>query len=149
MMKPRLQTTNLNPLKAFLCIAAYLPMMFGSAGAFVLCFGQGGHLAIEFAHEGDHDHTSSHMEGSEAEHHGSISDDGCSSCFDIPLTVDQTDPHTVKDDVSRTMAILACESVRTASFVVVRADEDLLTLSHRPPPLRHSIDELSTTVLRT
>ena len=148
-MKPRLQTSKPNPLKAFLCIAAYMPMVLGGAGTFVLCFGQGGHLAFEFAHEGGHDHTSSHMEGSETEHHGSISDDGCSTCFDIPLTVDNTDPHTVKDDITSTTVLLACESLCAASVAVIRADEDLLTLSHRPPPLRHSIDELSTIVLRT
>lgn len=148
-MKPRLQTSKSNPLRAFLCITAYLPMMLGGAGTFVLCFGQGGHLAIEFAHDGGHDHTSSHMEGSDAEHHGSISDDDCNSCFDIPLTVDNTDPHTVKEGVTQTTALLACESVRPASIAADRTDEDLLILSSRPPPLRHPLEELSTTVLRT
>ena len=148
-MKPRLQTSKPNPLKAFLCIAAYLPMMFGSAGAFVLCFGQGGHLAVEFAHEGGHDHSNSHMEGSEAEHHGSISDDVCNSCFDIPLTVDHTDPHTVKESDIRTTALIACESVRVASVAADRTDEILVRISSRPPPSLHSLKELSTTVLRT
>ena len=148
-MKSRLQTSRPNPLKAFLCIAAYLPMMFGSAGAFVLCFGQGGHLAVEFAHEGGHDHSNSHMEGSEAEHHGSISDDECTSCFDIPLTVDHTDPHTIKEGDTRTTPLIVCESVRTASVAVDRTDEILVRLSSRPPPLLHSLEELSTTVLRT
>lgn len=143
------KTSNPNPIKVILCIAAYLPMMLGGAGTFVLCFGQGGHLAIEFAHDGAQDHSSNHLEGSEADHHSSISDDGCNSCFDIPLTVDYAVPHTVKKDVTRTVALLVFDSVRAASFTADRADEDLAILSHRPPPLRHSLAELSTIVLRT
>jgi hypothetical protein len=149
-MKPRLQKSNQHPLKVLLCIAAYLPMMLGGAGTFVLCFGQGGHIAIEFAHDGAHDHSSNHLEGSEAEHHGSISDDGCNSCFDLPLTVDRTDPHTVKEDVTRTVTLLAFDSARAASVAADSTDDDLAILPHRPPPaLHHSLGELGTIVLRT
>jgi hypothetical protein len=124
-------------------------MMFGGAGAFVLCFGQGGHLAIEFAHEGGHDHTSNHMEGHDTEHHGSISDDGCNSCFDLPLTVDNTEPHTVTKDETRTETHHAHESVMTASCTVDPARERLFTVTDRSPPLRHSLENLATVILRT
>lgn len=124
-------------------------MMLGGAGTFVLCFGQGGHLAIEFAHEGGHDHAGNHLEGSGAEHPDSISDDGCNSCFDIPLSAGHADPHTVKDNVTRTAALHAVGSMQPVSFVADPTDEKPVLLSNRPPPIYLSLEELSTIVLRT
>jgi hypothetical protein len=149
-MNPVSKTSKSDHFKVLLCIAAYLPMMFGGAGAFVLCFGDGGHLASEFAHEGGHDHSANHLEGSDVEHHGSIFDDCCNTCFDIPLTIDHADPYTVKKCDNRTVILLVKESTQTASCSANRTDENIAFISRRPPPpLLHSLEGLSTIVLRT
>ena len=144
------KTSNSSRFKAFLCVAAYLPMMLGGAGTFVLCFGQGGHLAVEFAHEGGHDHAGNHLDGSGVQHNGSISDDGCNACFDIPLTAGHADPHTVKENTTRIAALHAIDSMQAASCAEYRTDDGPALLSNKPPlPSWHALEELSTIVLRT
>jgi hypothetical protein len=124
--------------------------MFGGVGAFVVCFGEGGHLAIEFAHEGGHDHSSNHMEGFEAVRHDAISGDACNPCFDIPLTADRTDPHTTSRDTAGAAASLDSDSMLAASVVADRPYADHTVLSRvSPPPSRHFLEVLETTVLRT
>ena len=148
-MRSRHFTSKRHSFRALLCVAAYLPMMFGGAGAFVLCFGQGGHLAIEFAHEGGHDHTSNHMEGHDTGHHGSISGDGCNTCFDIPLTADNTAPHMTTGKEIRTETLLAHESVLAASCAGVQADPFQILLQDMPPPQLQSLEDIGTIILRT
>ncbi len=148
-MNPGPRTSSPSRFKAFLCVAAYMPMMLGGAGTFVLCFGQGGHLAIEFAHEGGHDHAGNHLDGSGAKHNGSISGDGCNACFDIPLSSSNDDPYTVKDKITRTDALQVVGSIQTASCASDPSRDKPVPHSNGPPPLRHSLEELGTTVLRT
>ena len=125
-------------------------MMLGGAGTFVLCFGQGGHLAIEFAHEGGHDHAGNHLDGTGAGHSDSISGVGCNSCFDIPLSSGRDDPHTVKDNSTRTVARQVIGSMQPESCAPDPTFDKPIPLSNGPPPpARHPLEELSTTVLRT
>ena len=150
-MKSLLDRSNLNTIKGLACIAAYLPMMLGGVGTFVLCFGDGGHLALELLHEDSHNHAGSHPTGHEADHHASVSNGICNPCFDIPLTVETADPHVVKVGNPRTEILAAGESAGTVISAGDYPSEDMLVVLTRgtPPPPPRSLQALSTIVLRT
>ncbi len=137
-------------LKALVCIAACLPVMLGGSGGLVLCFGQGGHIAIELAHDDAHHSPDDQSDDDSSEHPRVQSHEDCNSCFDIPLTVEKTDQLLFDKKVSRIAGLLACDSASSVPASAVRTDGDLSILAHQLSlPLPNFIEELRTTVLRT
>ena len=80
---------GISRLEVVVMLVAFLPALLSGAGDFVLCFGEGGHVAIEFAH---HDpcfpHRDDASEGSAGHAAPDDFDELNSTCFDIPIAID-------------------------------------------------------------
>ncbi len=136
--------------KVLVCIAACLPVMLGGAGGLVLCFGHSGHIAIELAHDDTHHSPDDHRENKSSEQHPAPSHEDCNTCFDIPLTIENTDHILFDKKASRIADLLACDPAPSVHTATIRNDGNLTVLAHRLSlPLPDSLKELRTTVLRT
>lgn len=136
--------------KTLVCIAACLPVMLGTAGSLVLCFGHGGHIAIELAHDGAHHSPDDQRDDKSSEHPRVLSHEDCNACFDIPITVEKAGQIPFKKSVSRTAGFLAHNSAQPGRLAADHTDEEsTIPAYHSLLPPRNSLGELRITVLRT
>lgn len=95
-----------NLYKVMPCLMACLCAVIAGTGNFVLCLGENGHIAIEFAHNDPCHSSRGHAEESSMEPHRGISDEHCCSCFDIPITVEDIDELHFGSNFSKTADLL-------------------------------------------
>lgn len=137
-----------NLSRAVLCLAAVVPLLFAGAGDLVLCFGENGHVAVEFAHR-DPCHSSKDRpdEAPAGSRHGTPGNH-CCSCFDIPVTFENADQHPIDNSIHKITGLLARGP---AHFDIIAAPETgsdaEILLQAPPPPFRTSLASLRTTVL--
>ncbi len=136
--------------KVSVCIAACLPVMLGGAGGLVLCLGHGGHIAIEPVHEVPHHSPDDHRDDHPGEHNLSLSHGDCTSCLDIPLSVEKADQLLVIKSASRIVELSDLAPATSALSAAARTDRDSSGLAYRlSASIPGSLEELRTTVLRT
>ena len=139
-----------NLFKALVCIAVCLPVTLGGVGGLVLCFGHGGHIAIELAHDGAHHSPEDHRDDKPGEQHRVLPHEECNTCFDIPLTIEKADQILFDKKVSRISDLLALDPAPSVGRAAIRTYGNLSVPSHQlSMPIPNCIEELFTTVLRT
>jgi|GEM_PF-2756543 len=147
-MNSSLKLFNQTLFKIVLCFAVFTSLVLGGAGILVLCFGEAGHIAIEFAHNNPCHSSHDHSEKPSADPQQRISNEDCCSCFDIPITIDYTDQHLLNKNHSKITDPLNGGSVYSTSVTAGNTDRKSVSfLSHFPLPLSNSLDLVRTTVL--
>jgi hypothetical protein len=135
---------------ALACAAACIPVAAGGGNGLVLCFGQGGHIAIELAHDDTHRSPDDHRDDQSGEHHPILTHDHCHSCLDIPLTVAKANQTFIDKKISRIRELSGYVAMTATRAAAVRPDLNSSGFAHRlSAPAPDLLEELRTTVLRT
>jgi hypothetical protein len=149
-MNHRSKPFSMGIFRALACIAACLPLILGGAGSLVLCFGHGGHIAIEPVHDYLHHSHDDHRDEHSGDYHMVLSHEDCNSCFDIPLTVEEADQLLFDKDARRIASLFACDPAQSSPIAAIRTDGNFSGSAHPSHfPLPNSLEALRTTVLRT
>lgn len=149
----RLRHSGLRSMQVAVCLAAVLLVVLAGTGDFVLCVGEDGHIAFEAAHDAPcGSRTGGHKESSAPDGRCEIGTQR-SSCFDIPIAVNnlymELYHRSGSGKIDDRKHAVSSVSLPPASCAAASSAAGMFETGHRksPPPPRQALGSLHTVVL--